>query len=327
MLEQLDDSRIQGILSLHSDEGDWRPDLERLLQGKDGFTRRSAGEGAIEAVQRMLVFLGYSTAAGGAFLIDGDFGRGTNRGVAQFQFEHGLTQIRRDQLCYRCKWNTAIREIKVIPEARIDVATLEALLTSALEAIRAEEVPLGRFDDALFHLNAVHQGSYLNCRKIEARYGQAADAAARRVGEESDVAIQPEWILAIVRQETAGIVRPRFEQHILARENGKQPRADFAELRYRSMSIGLGQVMGFNFRKVGAESARAMITSPIENQVLYVARFVAQPALARAVSKRDPKETDFRTVAKYYNGTKYEAHSYHERLERWFREFILLRAG
>ncbi len=327
MLEQLDDPRIQQILSLDANEDDWRPDLERLLQGDAGLTRRSAGEGAIEAVQRMLVFLGYSTAASGAFLVDGDFGRGTNRGVAQFQFEHGLTRIRRGQLCYPCKWNTASREIVAIPEARLDLPTLEALLARALEAIAAEEVPLGRFDDALFHLNALHRGNHLNCRKIDARYGRAAEAAAKRVGAETDVEIQPEWILSIIRQETAGVVRPRFEQHILTRENKKNPRADLAELRFRSMSNGLGQIMGFNFRVVGAESARALVRSPIEDQVLYVARFVAQPTIASAVSRRDPTEKDFRRVAKFYNGPKYEAHAYHERLATWFREFTQLRAG
>lgn len=325
MLEGIEDKRIQEILSLDGDESDWRADLERLLGGEEGLTRRSAGEGAIEAVQRMLIFLGYSTASSGAFLVDGDFGRGTNRGVAQFQFEHGLTRIRRGQLCYPCQWNTARRQIVAIPEARVDVETLEALLSSAVEAIQAEEVPLGRFDDGLFHLNAVHRGTFLNCKKIQARYGAAAEAAAKQVAVERDVEIQPEWILSIIRQETAGVVRPRFEQHILTRENRKQPRGDFGELRYRSMSIGLGQVMGFNYKLVGAPSARAMVTSPIEDQVLYVARFVAQPATAKAVSKRQPKPKDFRTVARFYNGSKYEAHHYHERLERWFREFTLLR--
>jgi len=52
-----------------------------------------AGESAIKAVQRLLVFLGYSTASSGAFLIDGDFGHGTNRGVAQVQFEKALTPL------------------------------------------------------------------------------------------------------------------------------------------------------------------------------------------------------------------------------------------
>ncbi len=318
--------RIRRILSLDGSDVGWRSTLERLIAGDESLTRRSAGEGAIIAVQRMLVFLGYSTAASGALLIDGDFGRGTNRGVAQFKFEHRLgSGVRRAQLCYPCSFNTARKKIVAVPEVRLDVATLEAMLETAVAAIGEENVPLGRFEDALFHLNAVHRGSFLTCQQIEERYGRMADAAAARLHREQSVQIQPEWILSIIRQETAGVVRPRFEQHILSRLNAASPRENIAELRYRSMSIGLGQIMGFNFERVGAPSARSLITSPIEEQVLYVARFIAHPTPGRVVVKRTPGADDFRTLARYYNGPRYEAHEYHERLERWFNEFRLLR--
>ncbi len=84
------DERIRRVLSASGNGSDWSEDLRRLERGDITLTRKSAGEAGIKAVQRMLVFLGYSTASSGAFLIDGDFGRGTNRGVAQFQFEYGL---------------------------------------------------------------------------------------------------------------------------------------------------------------------------------------------------------------------------------------------
>ncbi len=92
---------------------------------------------------------------------------------------------------------------------------------------------------------------------------------------EKGVDIKPVWILAIIKQETSGIARPRFEQHKLSKLNTQQPGADIAELRIQSMSIGLGQIMGFNYQQVGAPSARAMLYSPLEEQVLYVARFIA----------------------------------------------------
>ena len=111
---------------------------------------------------------------------------------------------------------------------------------------------------------------------------------------------------------------------MLSRINKKSPRSDLEELRYQSMSIGLGQVMGFNFKSVGAQSARSMITSPVEEQVLYVARFIAQPAVAKVVSKLEATDRDFRTLAKSYNGPKFETHQYHEKIERWFREFRTL---
>ena len=127
------------------------------------------------------------------------------------------------------------------------------------------------------------------------------------------------WVLAIITIETAGVVRPRFEQHKLSKFNKESPRADLVELRYRSMSIGLGQIMGFNHDRVGASSARAMLSSPAEEQVLYVARFLA--AKKNIVAKSQPTPSDFRGLARFYNGPKYETHFYHESLENRFLEF------
>ena len=92
-VSRLDDPRIQRILTPAGRQtSEWRDALDRFNAGDVTLTRRSAGEAAIKAVQRMLIFLGYSTSSTGAFVIDGDFGRGTNRGLAQFQFEHGLSR-------------------------------------------------------------------------------------------------------------------------------------------------------------------------------------------------------------------------------------------
>ena len=99
-------------------------------------------------------------------------------------------------------------------------------------------------------------------------------------------------MLTIIKIETGGIVRPRFEQHWLTKLNKREPQTDLVELRYRSMSFGLGQVMGFNFKTVGAPSARAMFSSPLADQVLYVARFLATKR-PDVTAKRDPSQTDF----------------------------------
>ena len=72
---KITDARIHRVLSAGGDTSGWREDLQRLERGDATLTRKSAGEAGIKAVQRMLVFLGYSTASSGAFLIDGDFGR------------------------------------------------------------------------------------------------------------------------------------------------------------------------------------------------------------------------------------------------------------
>ncbi len=326
-LEQLlGDPRIRAVASLEQDSEDWRADLDRLLRADRSLTRDSAGEAAIKAVQRLLVFLGYSTSIGGSFRIDGDFGRGTNRGVAQFQLEHGLdAPISRRALCYPCTFQTASKKIVAIPDVTFDVPTLKALLTAVLRAIDRDDVTFGNFDDALFHLNALATRRFLDCREILARYGPAVSDAIDQIQAEAGFDMQPEWVLSIIKQETDGIVRPRFEQHKLSKFNANQPRADFSELRFRSMSIGLGQIMGFNHARVGASSAREMLHSPPREQVLYVARFLLPKK--RTVAKREPTDDDYRTVARFYNGPGYEAHFYHEGLQRRFREFRTLLAG
>jgi peptidoglycan hydrolase-like protein with peptidoglycan-binding domain len=314
------DERIRQILSIRGDDADWREDLERLERGDTTLTRQSAGESAIKAVQRLLVFLGYSTASSGAFLIDGDFGRGTNRGVAQFQFENGTNPtITRGSLCYPCTFQSARSRITSVPDVKLDLPTLEKMIDVAREAFATGSIPFGNFDDALFHLNSLHRGQGLDCRQILERYGAAASRAVEAIKIESGVVIQPEWILAIIRQETSGIARPRFEQHKLSKLNGASPGASFSELRVQSMSIGLGQIMGFNYKRVGAPSAEAMLFSPTEEQVLYVARFIA--GKRAVVTKTAPSMSDFETMARFYNGPAYAKHFYHERLQRWFREF------
>ena len=316
----LDNEQLRRILSLHADDRDWRGAFDRLWRGDAALTRQSAGESAIKALQRLLVFLGYSTAATGAFLIDGDFGRGTNRGVAQFQFEHGLNPgVTRQCLSYPCTANTAASCVVSVPDVSLDRDTAQKLADVALDSIARNEVPFGNFDDALFHLNSLHERRRLDCREILARYGGATRTAVSKVRQEAGVTIMPEWILAIIKQETAGVAKPRFEQHKLSRLAAQRPLADLAELRIESMSIGLGQIMGFNFKHVGAASARAMLCSPLEEQVLYVARFVARKK--DIVSRTDPSLDDFRAMAAYYNGPGYAKHFYHEQIERWFREF------
>jgi hypothetical protein len=66
-------------------------------------------------------FLGYSTATSGAYIIDGDFGRGTNRGVAQFSYENQLPgAVSREMLCYDCSFQNARKKITAIPDVAID---------------------------------------------------------------------------------------------------------------------------------------------------------------------------------------------------------------
>jgi hypothetical protein len=319
--ELVKDPRIQRIAT-HPDDGEapWREDLDRLLAGDLKLDRTSASEAAVMAVQRLMIFLGYSTAGSGGFLVDGDFGRGTNRGIAQFQFEHGLNpRLHRNTLCYPCKWNTARKWITNIPDVRLDQRTLQAMLEVALERCESGQVMAGSVDEAIFHLNALHRRRFLVCSEIAQRYGAVARSVSERMADDEGVTVRPEWILAIVRQETAGVIRPRFEQHYLSRLNESTPGASLSELRMRSMSLGLGQIMGENFSRVGAPDATTLFTAPADEQVGFVARFLK--AKPKVVQKADPVDDDFRVLARHYNGPKYEAHDYHTSLAKWFREF------
>lgn len=105
----------------------------------------------------------------------------------------------------------------------------------------------------------------------------------------------------------------------MTRLNRKNPTASLEELRFRSMSLGLGQIMGMNYKRVGAASAKSLYTSSLLDQVLFVGRFLAVKGDVLAKSK--PGDSEFRKIARYYNGPGYEKHHYHEGLARWFREF------
>ena len=321
MIAAINDPRIQKILTLPEDNtAEWRNDLKRLEAGDTTLTRKSAGESTIKAVQRLLIFLGYSTGSSGSFSIDGDFGRGTNRAVAQFQFENGLNpNIKRPTLCYDCTWQTASKNIVAIPDVRLTVPTVEKMLATALKMIDMKQVTCGDFEEALFHLNGLHRSTLMSCKQILQRFGAHVDLAVSRIRNEKGLDMPREWVLAIMKQETGGIVRPRFEQHYLTRMNQQEPQTDFTELRYRSMSFGLGQIMGENYKRVGAPSARSMFVSPIAEQVLFVARYLA--LRDEVVSKKNPTDADFRELARFYNGPGYEKHHYHESIATWFKEF------
>ncbi|MEL6971207.1 MAG: N-acetylmuramidase domain-containing protein [Bacteroidota bacterium] len=330
MLNLVQDPQIQQVLLPAAAAPNWQDDLDKLISGDTTLDRRSAGEDSIRAFQRLLIFLGYSTSSSGSFGIDGDFGRGTNRGLAQFMFDHDLApqNITRKILAYDCTWQTARKLIKIIPDVQLNVTVLEAMLKAAKTAIETNKVNCGSFDEAIFQLNALDSRQHLNCRKINDRYGAFAVKASKAVKETRNITIHPEWILSIIRQETAGVVRPRFEQHWLTKLAKKNSEASLAELRFRAMSFGLGQIMGFNYNRVGADSAEDLYTFPMAKQIISIARFLTLSSRTRpVVRKMNPTADDFKAVARYYNGSGFAAHHYDESLARWFREFKLLRAS
>lgn len=328
MLSLIQDSQIQKILNPPNATSLWKDDLKRLESGDMTLNRKSAGENSIRAFQRLMIFLGYSTSSSGAFSIDGDFGRGTNRALAQFEFEHGLAKpnLTRRSLAYDCNWRSARKLITTIPDTLLNIKTLEKMLQVAKENIKTGTLNCGDFDEAIFQLNALDKHDLMDCRKINNKYGKLTEKASEVLRNIRDITIHPEWILAIIRQETAGVVRPRFEQHWLSKLVKKNPQTDISELRYQSMSFGLGQILGVNYNRVGASSAKELYTFPLEQQIISIARFLTLSSKVRpVVRKLNPNENDFKIVARYYNGSGYATHHYDESLARWFREFSLIR--
>jgi len=83
------------------------------------------------------------------------------------------------------------------------------------------------------------------------------------------------------------------------------------------MSQGLGQILGSNFKPVGAKSAQSIFHHPLDEQELYVICFLSRRKdLARIVTKENSSKNNFKIVAKYYNGSGYAAHHYDEGLAR-----------
>jgi peptidoglycan hydrolase-like protein with peptidoglycan-binding domain len=328
MLSLIQNPQIQKILNPPNASSLWKDDLKRLELGDMTLNRKSAGENSIRAFQRLLIFLGYSTSSSGAFAIDGDFGRGTNRALAQFEFENGLAKpkLTRKLLAYECNWRSARKLITIIPDTLLTIKTLEKMLEVAMENIKTGTLNCGDFDEAIYQLNSLDKRELMNCRKINERYGKIVEKASLALKESRNISIHPEWILAIIRQETAGVVRPRFEQHWFSKLVRQNPQTDISELRYQSMSFGLGQILGVNYDRVGAQSAKELYTFPLEQQIISIARFLTLSSKVRLVVKKlNPSENDFKIVARYYNGSGYATHHYDESLSRWFREFKVLR--
>ena len=97
----LDHPLIQRVLFSEEPDHQVLDSLGDVHQGRSHLSRHLGSESVINALQRLLIFLGYSTSSSGAYVIDGDFGRGTNLGVAQFQVENNFsTTAIRDHLCY-----------------------------------------------------------------------------------------------------------------------------------------------------------------------------------------------------------------------------------
>jgi hypothetical protein len=90
----------------------------------------------------------------------------------------------------------------------------------------------------------------------------------------------------------------------------------------RSVSWGIGQIMGFNAKDAGFTDVNAMVTAMVEsedNQLLAIANFLKHSRLDTALRNRD-----WRAFARGYNGPNFEQNSYDKKLEAAFAQYSIL---
>lgn len=88
-----------------------------------------------------------------------------------------------------------------------------------------------------------------------------------------------------------------------------------------SISMGLGQVMGAHWRKLGYSSVQAMFErarSGVVGQIELMVRYVQMANLGRTLS---PPRPDFARFARGYNGPAYKRYGYHTKMQRAFRRW------
>lgn len=90
-----------------------------------------------------------------------------------------------------------------------------------------------------------------------------------------------------------------------------------------STSIGLPQIMGFHFARIGFDTVDAMwdaFKTGERSQVAGLAKFIKTDSrLLRAL-----KNKDWATVAKLYNGAGYKINKYDEKLKRAYERYLRL---
>lgn len=292
-----------------------------ILRESSSVSLKKLSKSSIQAIQRMLVFLGYPTSEKGGILIDGDYGSGLNFGFSLFLFENGL--IKDNSLngidFTRATWQseqTPLPELKLMPNQFL------ALLDSTKNAIETNNLIFRDKKMAINNLNHLHNRSAPDDLFVYNNFGDFARLASDSLSRELGISIYPPWLLAVIRQETGGVVRPRFESHLLSKLLTAYPDYSFKELRLRTTSFGLGQILGTNYRTVRASSATDMFYGSAFDQLLYIGRFLAKNReMAKVVIKNQPISEDFHTIGKYYNGPGYAKDNYHEKIQKYFNKY------
>ena len=97
-----------------------------------------------------------------------------------------------------------------------------------------------------------------------------------------------------------------------------------AEIAHLSTSFGAFQIMGFNHKKCGYESAVKMSDAyhknPMEEQTKGFINYCSVANNGKLLQAL--KDKDFKKIARLYNGKKYWKHKYDVRIERAYFGFV-----
>lgn len=119
-----------------------------------------------------------------------------------------------------------------------------------------------------------------------------------------------------------GLAYPRWGMRRYPRDSYPRLKAAMLinkEAALRSASWGLGQIMGFNHKLAGYDSAEAMVLAFLDDEETHLEAMVA---FIRATGLDDElRGHDWRGFARGYNGSGYARHGYHTRLAKAFAKW------
>jgi hypothetical protein len=121
-----------------------------------------------------------------------------------------------------------------------------------------------------------------------------------------------------------GVAYPKWGQRPYPKDS--YPRLELArsvdnEAAFRAVSIGLGQVLGENFRSVGHTSAANMFVAACDSegeQLMQMARFIKTSRLDESLRRKN-----WAAFARGYNGPGYERNNYDDKLAAAYRRALL----
>jgi hypothetical protein len=122
-----------------------------------------------------------------------------------------------------------------------------------------------------------------------------------------------------------GVAYPKWGQKPYPKDS--YPRLELArsvnnEAAFRAVSVGLGQILGENFRSAGHTSAANMFVAACDSegeQLMQMARFIKANRLDESLRRKN-----WAAFARGYNGPGYEKNNYDDKLAAAYRRALLV---